>query len=415
MLGRQSTNLKSGIVGLANIGKSTLFQAITNSKLGNPANYPFATINPLDYKLKLPNAKLTFLKDKYNSTDCTHASLTLYDIAGLTRGASNGQGLGNKFLNDIRNVDSILHVVRGFNDDEIIHLEKTVDSIRDLVLVNDELILKDLEFLEGGIERMNKRSKNNSNSNEDRQFLKRELTFLINLQDHLYNGKKIIHFKKDWSTEEISILNEYNFLTAKPTLILLNINPHEYILSQFDPQKISIINKAREWISENAPGEQIVPFSGHFETQYNFYKNDNNDLEGFHNYCSNIINQYELQKMTEVPLDVNQIKTSVPQIIVKTKKILNLISYYTCGPKEIREWLIKNGTTASEAAGVIHSDLQKTFINAELIAFKDLENGPNGLINESYLKSKGQIKRVGKQHIMQDNDIALFKATASNK
>ena len=174
MLGRQSTNLKSGIVGLANIGKSTLFQAITNSKLGNPANYPFATINPLDYKLKLPNAKLTFLKDKYNSTDCTHASLTLYDIAGLTRGASNGQGLGNKFLNDIRNVDSILHVVRGFNDDEIIHLEKTVDSIRDLVLVNDELILKDLEFLEGGIERMKKRSKNNSNSNEDRQFLKKQ-------------------------------------------------------------------------------------------------------------------------------------------------------------------------------------------------------------------------------------------------
>ncbi|EDO16678.1 hypothetical protein Kpol_1052p25 [Vanderwaltozyma polyspora DSM 70294] len=411
MLGRNTTNLKAGIVGLANIGKSTLFQAITNSKLGNPANYPFATIDPLDYRIPIQNEKLDYLKEFYQSERIIHAPLTLYDIAGLTRGASSGQGLGNKFLNDIRNIDSILHVVRGFKDDEIIHLEKTVDPIRDLELVNDELILKDLEFLENATERLNKKLKNRLGPKEDGQLLQREVNFLNELQDHLYNGKKIIHYKQNWTTDEISILNTYNFLTAKPTLVLLNVNPHEYILSQVDKDKTPVIKEVKDWLTENSPGDDLLPFSGHFETKHNLLKDDQKE---FQNYCSDIINN-ELGGITDVPIDPMLIGSIVPSIIKKTKNLLSLISFYTCGDIEVREWVIRNGTTAAEAAGVIHTDLQKTFINAEVINYNSLIESGSKNIKESNLKSKGLIKRVGKKHIMEDNDIVLFKSTASKK
>ncbi|CCE62580.1 hypothetical protein TPHA_0C04300 [Tetrapisispora phaffii CBS 4417] len=418
LLGRQTSNLRCGIVGLANVGKSTLFQAITNSHLGNPANYPFATINPLDYRIILPNSKLEYLQKKYSSEKIINSTLTLFDIAGLTRGASDGQGLGNKFLNDIRNVDAILHVVRGFEDEEIIHLEESVNSVRDLVLVNDELILKDLEFLENGIERLSKKLKNksgkHSNSKENWQLIEMEKELLELLQENLYEGKKITQIQKDWTSGENSILNRYNFLTAKPSIILLNVNPHEYILSQLDPTKIKNLQLVQNWLNENSPKDIVLPFSGHFESQYNIFKN-NNDSNGFRKYISDLIKEYDLEKVSGTKIEVDKINHAIPTMIKKTKNILRLISYYTCGPKEIREWLIREGTPANEAAGAIHSDLCDTFQNAEIIALRDLEQAPHELINEPYLKTKGLIKRVGKNYIIQNDDIALFRATASKK
>ncbi|CAL9735955.1 obg-like ATPase homolog [Monosporozyma servazzii] len=367
-LGRQSNNLSVGIVGLANIGKSTFFQNITHSKLGNPANYPFATIEPAHAIIQIHNDILTKLKQIYNSQKITPSTLTVIDIAGLTKGASDGKGLGNKFLNDIKLVDGLFHLVRAFKDDNITHLETNVDPIRDMGLVQDELILKDLNIIESIINNNNKKlttiSKNNQfNLKSELQY---ELKFFDTLQDHLYNGQKISNYKYNkWTQEEINILNKYNFLTSKPSLILLNVNPEVFLSGKY-----SELKGIQEWRDQFAPHDRIMLFSNEFESGN---KDDS--------------------------------KSVLPKIIQEMKSMLQLINFYTCGPLEVRQWNIRNGTTAHEAAGVIHTDLQSTFINAEITKIHDLIN----TINES--KKKPLTHKVGKDYIMQDDDIVYFKAT----
>ncbi|ODQ80394.1 hypothetical protein BABINDRAFT_161340 [Babjeviella inositovora NRRL Y-12698] len=384
-LGRVSNNLSSGIVGLANVGKSTFFQAITKSTIGNPANYPFATIDPEEARIVVPSPKLDHLTSLYGSAKQVPVSLTIWDIAGLTRGASSGEGLGNKFLSDIRAVDGIYQVCRGFRDDEITHIEGSVDPVRDLTVVLDELLLKDLEFVEGAIERCKKRVKGGNKNSPDRKLAEEELATLEKTETWLSEGKRVAS-KKDWTPEEIDILNIHTFLTAKPTVYLLNVNEGDYAA-----QTNEFSGEVQTWIDENSPGDRLMLFSAAFETQYN-------------ELAETPALQQEYRDM------YSGVDSVLPAIVASMREVLHLISFYTCGPMEARQWTIREAiTTAPQAAGVIHTDLEKTFISATVTKWADLvkETAP---LNEAKLKNAGKIVKAGKGYIVEDGDVMLVKA-----
>lgn len=371
--GRPSNNLSSGIVGLANVGKSTFFQAITRSKLGNPANYPFATIKPEEARVIVPSETLDHLHTLYLSDNKIPATLKIIDIAGLVRGASNGSGLGNQFLSDIRQVDGIFQVVRGFADPEITHVEGTVDPVRDLTIVLDELLLKDMEFVENAIEKLNKTYKKNIKS-LDMKSIEFEKVTLEKCYEWLMEGRRIANYEY-WTDEEIDVLNSYNLLTTKPTVFLLNVSEEDYLNQQ--NQFLPSINT---WIVENSPGSSVILFSASYESKL---------------------------------VDANESEGSIlPSIIQELRNSLNLISFYTCGEKEARQWTIRSGITAPEAAAVIHTDLQKTFINATVIKFEDLKN-LTPPFDDKIVKSNGKQLRVGKSYIVEDGDVILFKAAGA--
>ncbi|AMD22935.1 HHR166Wp [Eremothecium sinecaudum] len=398
ILGRTSNNLTSGIVGLANVGKSTIFQAITRSKLGNPANYPFATIEPEEAKVVVPSAQLDYLQKLYGSEKKIPATLTVYDIAGLTRNASRGEGLGNKFLADIRHVDGIYSIVRGFRSDEIIHVEGSVDPVRDLALVQDELVLKDLEWLEAGKGRIEKKIVRVAKTSPEYTAFTSELKLLSRLEEFLYEGRRVSHFAKGCTKEEIDIINTHNFLTAKPSLILLNSTPKDYLL-----QRNEFLDPVKKWVEEYSPGEEVLLISAEFERIYNEFI-DRDDLAGLADYIKVTLGD-------EAP-KVDKKLSFLPQMIIKMRERLNLISFYTCGPKESRQWTIRKGTEAPGAAGVIHSDLEKTFICCNVIKYSDVQDLEPPL-QESQLRNKGKILRGGKKYVMQDGDIVHFKAANS--
>ncbi|EGW30193.1 uncharacterized protein SPAPADRAFT_63806, partial [Spathaspora passalidarum NRRL Y-27907] len=254
-LGRPSNNLSAGLVGLANIGKSTFFQAFTKSKLSNPANYPYATIEPCKSILPIPSTILNHYKQIFSSEKEINSKLTIWDIAGLTRGASSGAGLGNQFLNDIRQVDGVFQVVRGFIDDDITHVEKTVDPVRDCVVVGDELILKDLEFIENERKVLEREKKQKKRDN-----IEWCGEVLDKLEGMLYDGVKVIN--GEYNEEEIKYINSLNFLTAKPTVYLLNTSADDYAkgTNQF-------IQPVSQWIEENSPNDKLIVCSGEYETK----------------------------------------------------------------------------------------------------------------------------------------------------
>lgn len=374
-LGRISNNLSLGVVGLANVGKSTFFQAITQTTLGNPGNYPFATIEPEKSQIVVESPALDYLCKLYKSNKKIPTNLTIFDIAGLTRNASTGAGLGNKFLGDIRQVDGVFHIVRGFRDDEIIHIEDNkVDPIRDLEIVNDELILKDLEIIEIGVERLNKSLKKPGVNASEVKF---ELEVLEKLSNLLYDGKKIT--TEEWEDLEIGIINSYNLLTAKPTVILLNVNEEDFMR-----QDNEFLASIKLWIEGNCPQDKLTLFSAQHETKI-------------------------LQEQ-------NTASSAIPAIVNEMRNALHLISFYTCGPQEARQWTVRKGSTAPEAAGIIHTDLQKTFISAQVYKYEDLlEEDAEAGINESNLRTRGKQYKHGKSYVVEDGDVILFKAGSAKK
>jgi obg-like ATPase 1 len=385
LFGRPSNNLTSGIVGLANVGKSTFFQAITKSKLGNPANYPFATIEPEEARVLVPSYELDTLTKLYGSKKKIPAILKIFDIAGLVRGASDNKGLGNAFLNDIRSVDGIFQIVRAFKDSEITHIEGNVDPIRDLTIVQDELILKDMEFIENSIEKLSVQLKHKGNKPiHEISSMELQLESLTIAYDLLMEGQKIIN-KKDWKDNHIDALNIHNLLTAKPSVILVNVNENDFL-----NQSNEFLNDIQKWVNEFSPDSPIILFSADFETKLNDENNNNIDNNKFEE------------------------NSALPEIIQQMRKVLNLISFYTCGDIEARQWTIRQNATCPNAAGVIHTDFEKTFINAELIKFNDVKD-LNPPFDEKVLKSKGKIQRVGKNYIVEDGDILHFKAAAAKK
>lgn len=377
LLGRPGNNLKSGIVGLANVGKSTFFQAITRCPLGNPANYPFATIDPEEARVIVPSPRFDKLCELYKPKSEVPAFLTVYDIAGLTKGAHAGEGLGNNFLANIRAVDSIFQMVRCFDDADIIHINDEVNPIADLDIIKDELRLKDIEFANTYLEGVEKIAKRGGQSLEVKQ-KKEEAEFVKKVIQMLEDGKRIAN--QTWTAKEVDIINQMFLLTAKPCIYLINLSEKDYIR-----KKNKYLLKIKEWVDANSPGDLIVPLSVSLEEKLANMESD----EEREAYCKEIGAQ-----------------SALPKIIVAMRQKLDLISFFTGGPDEVREWTIRKWYTAPQAAGTIHTDLERTFILAQVIKYDDLIE----LGDENSVRAAGKLMQKGKDYFVEDGDIIYVKA-----
>ena len=372
LLGRPGNNLKSGIV-----GKSTFFQAITRCPLGNPANYPFATIDPEEARVIVPSPRFDKLCELYKPKSEVPAFLTVYDIAGLTKGAHAGEGLGNNFLANIRAVDSIFQMVRCFDDADIIHINDEVNPIADLDIIKDELRLKDIEFANTYLEGVEKIAKRGGQSLEVKQ-KKEEAEFVKKVIQMLEDGKRIAN--QTWTAKEVDIINQMFLLTAKPCIYLINLSEKDYIR-----KKNKYLLKIKEWVDANSPGDLIVPLSVSLEEKLANMESD----EEREAYCKEIGAQ-----------------SALPKIIVAMRQKLDLISFFTGGPDEVREWTIRKWYTAPQAAGTIHTDLERTFILAQVIKYDDLIE----LGDENSVRAAGKLMQKGKDYFVEDGDIIYVKA-----
>lgn len=377
LLGRPGNNLKSGIVGLANVGKSTFFQAITRCPLGNPANYPFATIDPEEARVIVPSPKMDKLAEIYKPKATLPAHLTIYDIAGLTKGASAGEGLGNAFLSHIRAVDAIYQVVRCFDDAEIIHIEGDVNPVRDLEIIHNELTLKDIEFAEKHLESVLKITRKGGQSLEVKQ-KKEEAALVEKILEMLKDGQRIAN--QNWGTKEVEIINTMQLLTAKPVIYLINLSERDYVR-----KKNKYLLGIKEWVDKYSPGDVIIPFSVSLEEKLSHMETD------------------EERAAEEERVGA---KSALTKIIWTMREKLDLINYFTCGVQEVRAWTIRRGTKAPGAAGVIHTDFEKSFILANVISYDDIVE----LKDETAVKAAGKMMTKGKDWVVEEDSIINFKA-----
>ncbi|CAI7856998.1 unnamed protein product [Closterium sp. NIES-53] len=373
ILGRFSSHLKIGIVGLPNVGKSTLFNTLT--KLSIPAeNFPFCTINPNEARVNVPDERFDWLCQLFKPKSEVSAFLEVNDIAGLVRGANEGEGLGNAFLSHIRAVDGIFHVCRAFDDADVIHVEDTVDPIRDLEIIHNELRLKDIEFMERAKEDYEKQLKRSN----DKQ-LKIDHELCLRVLAHLNEGKDVR--LGEWKAADIEVLNTFQLLSAKPVVYLVNLTEKDY-----QRKKNKWLAKIHGWVQEHGQ-DPIIPFSGVLES-----KLADMPADEVATYCKE-----------------NDIQSGLPKIIKTGFAAINLIYFFTAGPDEVRCWQIRKQTKAPQAAGAIHTDFEKGFICAEVMKFEDLKE----LGSESAVKAAGKYKQEGKMYVVQDGDIIFFKFNVS--
>ncbi|BES95998.1 GTP-Hypothetical protein protein [Nesidiocoris tenuis] len=374
LIGRVGTNLKVGIVGLPNVGKSTFFNILTKSQA--PAeNFPFCTIDPNENKVPVPDTRWEYLCDYYKPLSKVPAFLNVVDIAGLVKGASEGQGLGNAFLSHIRACDALFHMCRAFDDDDVTHVEGEVNPIRDLEIIGEELRLKDQELLESNLEKLERTVGRGGDKK-----LKPEYDALLKFKEVLIEQKHHLRFG-DWSATEIEFLNKYMFITTKPALYLVNLSEKDYIR-----KKNKWLPKIKEWVDKNDPGAILIPFSGVFENKLADMEPD------------------EKAKF----LEENKITSALDKIIVQGYKALQLQYFFTSGPDEVKAWTIQKGTKAPQAAGRIHTDFEKGFIMAEVMKFDDFkEEG-----SEAAAKAAGKYRQQGRNYVVDDGDIILFKFNA---
>jgi len=360
--------MKAGIVGLPNVGKSTLFNCLSNAK-AQSANFPFCTIEPNLGVVNVPDKRIEKLEELVNPERVIPATVEIVDIAGLVKGASKGEGLGNQFLANIRETDAILHVVRCFDNDNIIHVDTSIDPVRDKETIDIELQLKDLETVEKRLERVKRTAKT---GNKEAQA---ELVVLLKIEETLLKGISVRAL--DFSEKELEFVQSLQFITAKPVLYVCNVDENSAVSGN------QYVEKIREAVKdENA--EVIVLAVG--------TEADITELDDFE----------ERQLFLE---DIGLKEAGVSRLVRSAYKLLNLQTYFTAGEKEVRAWTISIGSTAPQAAGVIHTDFEKGFIRAETISYDDYV----AFGSESKVKEAGKMRVEGKDYVVKDGDVMHFR------
>lgn len=362
--------MKLGMVGLPNVGKSTLFNALTNAG-AESANYPFCTIEKNIGIVSVPDERLDALAKIYEPDKFTPATLEFVDIAGLVKGASKGEGLGNKFLGDIREVDAIVHVVRCFEDTNIIHVDGSIDPARDIETINLELIFSDIEMVERRIDRTKKLLKG------DKKY-QIEIDFLERLKAYMEEGKSARGF--DYTDDEREIIKSTPLLSGKPVIYAANLSEDDFV-NNIDTNEH--YNTVKKIAAEEKSA--VLPICAQIEAEISDMSDEDKEM-----FLS----------------DMGLTESGLNRIIREGYSLLGLISYLTAGKPEVRAWTIKKGTKAPQAAGKIHTDFEKGFIRAEVISFEDfMANGGS----MAAAKEKGLVRLEGKEYVMQDGDIVLFR------
>jgi len=361
--------MKLGIVGLPNVGKSTLFNAITQAG-AESANYPFCTIEPNVGIVDVPDERIDALANMYNPKKITHAYIEFVDIAGLVKGASRGEGLGNKFLSHIREVDAIVHVVRCFEDANITHVDGSIDPARDIETISLELIFSDVEMIERRIDRVKKAMKGDKT-------LASELALLERVKETLTDGKPARSI--DYTPEEAAIMKEVALISMKPVIYAANVSEDDFTNGI---ENNPFVNRVKEIAaSENS---EVMPVSARIEEE---------------------ISQLDAEEKAMFLEELGLSESGLDRLIKASYRLLGLISYLTAGEPEVRAWTITNGTKAPQAAGKIHTDFERGFIRAEVVAYDDLM--ACGSMNAA--KEKGLVRSEGKEYVMKDGDIVLFR------
>jgi len=362
-------SLTAGIVGLPNVGKSTLFNAITKKNI-LAANYPFATIDPNVGVVTVPDKRLEFLENLYVPESLVPTTFEFTDIAGLVKGASSGEGLGNKFLSHIREVDAIVEVVRCFEDNNIIHVENSVDPIRDIEIINVELVLADLEVVENRINRIGKKA----TMSKDKETLK-EVELLNKIKEALIQNISIR--KLEFDEDELKILKPFNFLTLKPIIYMANISEDDLISGGNE-----YVDKVREYASKE--NSSVITVCAKIESELSELNDEDK---------ANFLNDLGIEE------------SGLDKLIKATYDLLGLATYFTAGSDECRAWTFKKGMKAPACAGIIHTDFERGFIRAEIMSYEDLEKYGD----EKSVREAGKMRLEGKEYVMQDGDICHFR------